>query len=565
MAQFTTPTEALLKQAAKARKKQAPGLKHTQALDQVAQEYGFHDYAAYLEHQDVELQRLRKASCASLQPASLGQFRAQMAKRGLDFSLFIPTKTGLKKSILDATAPVRLHFDNVGFHDYAKQGKGPADRIRKQAFFVTGGATTPTTVSLYRPETKKGDPRMWFSGLGQFAQPNDVIAIVFHDGAPYLINLSGLPASCSARPRVDHGGTSAQAVGLVKDEPALQRLGQVMELPGLSGQLVAAEGPSTVPYGRAPTPLARWSQGQLWGAAELVAGDTSGTGSKPAAAAAARQGLAGAPAMGSVLPAPDLAPVVSFLDRAAAKQDEVAHRLLGELRTIAAKGPLRAPTAGDTAVGMAVEHALKIDPNCHRGPDYGNQIEIKSARNREASRQNRQTLFAQVPDWGRADTTLKSSAAILERFGYQRGDDFKLYCTVSAQGPNSQGLSFAVSDDGELLQEVHEEHGVVAIWPARLLVKRLLQKHSETFWIKADSVIDGDGVESFMLKSAVHTKKPLASQLLQLIREGHVTMDHLIKRKPTGEVSEKGPLFKINPEGFKYLFPEPKEYSLTMH
>jgi hypothetical protein len=119
-----------------------------------------------------------------------------------------------------------------------------------------------------------------------------------------------------------------------------------------------------------------------------------------------------------------------------------------------------------------------------------------------------------------------------------------------------------VSDDDEMLYEIHETEGVVAVWPAQLLMNRLLQKHSETFWIKAESNRDANGGEMFNLKSVIHTKKPLESQLMQLIREGHVTMDHLIKRSADGQVKEKGPLFKISSEGFKYLFPNPVEYSL---
>jgi hypothetical protein len=485
-----------------------------------------------------------------------------MAKRGLDFALFIPTRTGLKKSIIDATAPVRLLFETKCFHDYGRQGKGAAERVRKQAFFVSGTTTTATTVSLYRPMTKKGDPRMWFKGLAQFAQKNDVIAIVFHGDAPHLINLSALPTNGSPQIPTDNGRASAEVVGLATEKLEALQPRAATALPLLPQELVVAEGLAS--YGQTAAPLARWSQSQLWGSDDPVGG-ASNTGT-PADNSATVRHRRVAPQLSSdsAWHTPDLTLVVSFLDRAAAKQDEVAQQLLGELRMIAARGPLRAPKAGDTAVGMAVERALNIDANCDRGPDYRKQIEIKSARSRDANRQTRQTLFAQVADWGRADTAFKSSAAILERFGYLRGDDFKLYCTISARAANSQGLAFSVSEDGELLQEVHVTEGVVAVWPASLLVKRLLQKHSETFWIKADSIIDHNGAESFVLKSAVHTKRPLANQLIELIREGHVTMDHLIKRKASGEVSEKGPLFKISPEGFKYLFPEPKEYSLTI-
>jgi hypothetical protein len=559
MAESNIPAVAQIKQRAKTLKKQNPRLKHLDALNQAAREFQYESYADYVKQQAMELQNLRSGGLASLEPSSLAEFRTQMAARGLDFSLVIPTKTGLKKSILDATAPVRLHFQSEGFHDYTRQGKGPVNRIRKEAFFVRAGLTQPTTVSLYRPETKKGDPRMWFSGLGQFARPNDVVAIVFYNGAPHLINLSALPtrppresvSTALSRGGVNEGTNPQDLVGrwslhsrtstnklIAQDSANLRRLALIQTLRD------------------EPTQQKLFDEGDYQSSAPAF----SGVAHLSQAESEQRDYLINAAQR--IMAVPDLAPLAGFLNKVAAKQDEVAQRLLAELRRVAARGPLKAPKVGDTAVGMAVESALQIDPNCRRGPDYGGQIEIKAARTRTASRQNRQTLFAQVADWGHSATRLKSSAAILERFGYQRGDEFKLYCTVSTV-PNSQGLSFRVSDDDEVVQEVHEDYGVVAVWPASLLVNRLIQKHSETFWIKADAIVDSNGEESFLLKSVIHTKRPLASQLLQLIREGLVTMDHLIKRKPSGEVSEKGPLFKINPAGFSYLFPEPKEYPLA--
>ena len=50
---------------------------------------------------------------------------------------------------------------------------------------------------------------------------------------------------------------------------------------------------------------------------------------------------------------------------------------------------------------------------------------------------------------------------------------------------------------------------------------------------------------------------------MQLLDEGIITMDHLIKRKnKTGAAAEKGPLFKINPKNLMLLFPESKIYNL---
>jgi len=89
----------------------------------------------------------------------------------------------------------------------------------------------------------------------------------------------------------------------------------------------------------------------------------------------------------------------------------------------------------------------------------------------------------------------------------------------------------------------------------------LLEKHNETFWIAADSIIK-DGVEHFQFKKVEHTKKPIVPQFDILLEQGIITLDHLIKRQPNGKTSEKDPLFKIKPNALDLLFPPSKIYNL---
>jgi hypothetical protein len=45
---------------------------------------------------------------------------------------------------------------------------------------------------LYRPNTKKGDPRVWFKGLGTYANANDILAIIAFRRELYVLNLTSL-------------------------------------------------------------------------------------------------------------------------------------------------------------------------------------------------------------------------------------------------------------------------------------------------------------------------------------------------------------------------------------
>ncbi len=371
------------------------------------------------------------------------------ANQGIEYAIFEPTETGLRKSILDATQPVRSYFSSENFHLFDKQNQGIDNKVIKKAHFVTEFNTTHTKVSLYRPETKNGDPRMWFSSLNTFSKPLDKIAIVIFNNELYLFN---------------------------------------------------------------------FSQSDL----ELSKSDSD---------------------------------ITLFINEYTRKTSCIAEELLEKLKIIARK-PIKSSIKGDTAIGMAIEEALGIAANSSKNPDY-NGIEIKSAR----SKKSRENLFAQVADW--KISPCKSSAEILEKYGYIRDSEFKLYCTISTEKPNSQGLHFFYDESTDYLIERDREKNDVAIWQGYLLRNRLAEKHAETFWINAKS-FHHDGQEYFNLISVTHTRRPLLTQLIPLIKQGFITMDHLIKRstgaKPS--VQEKGPLFKITEKSLHLLFPEPQQYSL---
>lgn len=424
-----TRSEKRIKQDAQLIKKNT-GCTHSEALDIAVKKIGFSSFQTFKSS-------LKKSN----QNIPEGQLRSELAKRSIDYATFLPTKTGLEKSILDATAPMRSHFKSAQFHDYDSQKQEPSHKVKADAFFVRHNETVKTIVSLYRPKTKNGDPRMWFKGLKDFASPGDLIAIVFYQKNPYLLNLSNIH---------------------------------------------------------------------------------------------------------------DLSFFQDFLDSITEK-NTVVEELLNKLKVLA-KEPISFPAKGDTSIGMALESALGIPPNSNKKPDYKG-IELKSSRKRSMTRKN---LFAQVPLW--EISTLSSSKEILDRYGYQRDQEFKLYCTISSLKPNPQGLQLSLDSNGDL-HEVHTKDGSIVIWPEKLLQQRLLEKHAETFWIEADSEIKGDK-ELFYLKTVIHTKSPLKSQLTTLINEGVITVDHLIKRTATGGAKEKGPIFKIKPSCLNLLFPSPIKYNL---
>ncbi|NVN94572.1 MAG: MvaI/BcnI restriction endonuclease family protein [Bacteroidetes bacterium] len=377
-----------------------------------------------------------------------------LTKNQVSLALIEPTETGLKKSIMDATGPVRSFLKENQIHDYELQIQGPEHKVIINAKIYSDFSVMSSNASLYRPITKKGDPRIWFSGLTKFASPNEIISIVFYENEFHIFNLSRLNIENLLDTNIHN------------------------------------------PF------------------KELIADISS-------------------------------------------KANQVAFELLAMLRKVASLGPIPSMLAADTSVGRTLETVLGININSSKKPDYKG-IELKSFR---SSRTNRKNLFAQVPDWNLSK--FKSSAEILDAFGYKRNQDFKLYCTVSAITRNSQGLNLRLNSDIKQIIENSDkpEIGDFVVWTLDNLHNRLQEKHRETFWVEAESTIIGSR-EHFQYTFVEHTKKPISSQFDLLVDQGIITLDHLIKRNSVGKVVEKGPLFKIKPKGLDLLFPPSEKYNL---
>ena len=107
---------------------------------------------------------------------------------GVATGLLVPTATGCKKSIMDATLSFRDFLRESGIHEYSTQKQGVKEYV--SANFVLPDNCIKSKASLYRPVTKKGDPRIWFSRLTRYCRPTDLLAVVAHGGELYVFNMS---------------------------------------------------------------------------------------------------------------------------------------------------------------------------------------------------------------------------------------------------------------------------------------------------------------------------------------------------------------------------------------
>jgi hypothetical protein len=97
---------------------------------------------------------------------------------------FKVTKTILEKSIQDCNAAMRDLLKDSGVVDYDSMSAG--DRVELKGFFSDG---TETKISAYRAN-KRGDKRIWFSGLKNYASAGDVMALVVDNGKLVIKNIT---------------------------------------------------------------------------------------------------------------------------------------------------------------------------------------------------------------------------------------------------------------------------------------------------------------------------------------------------------------------------------------
>lgn len=398
----------------------------------------------------------------SMSDTNIEQFFSIFANTGVPVAFLVPTPNGYAKSIMDATSPIRELFKNTNLHDYELQGQGPEHKVLIESFFVNPDRLHETVASLYRPMTKKGDPRIWFKNLKGYCNPCNLLALITIENRIYVMNLSN---------------------------------------PLISSSL--------------------WNKGYVY----------------------------------------------DILLEAVHKDRLVADELLHKIQAIHDQGFLPSVTYGDPGVGDTLEHALGIERNNSRAPDYKG-IELKTTRltrNGQARQTTRSTLFTKVPDEG------MSYREIVDHYGkvqIPRGDTvarLQLYETFRVSRPNAYDLILEVDPKSDELRMIHQENmhrKYVSAWHLNTLKQALLLKHHETFWVKAVSENRG-GQEWFRYDKILHTKNPNTSLLAPLFEADKITVDLAAHYEPNGKWRDHGILFKMMPKDLHLLLGNLVEYDLT--
>lgn len=136
----------------------------------------------------------RSLKSSDIDPLPISQYLANKKKA---FCLFVPTKTGIRKSIFDALDPLKTLLKVNDIFDFENQKPGVKDRLSAW-FLKADGNYTETKISLYRPNTKSGIfTRFWIYGLKNYAsgaegnrKPGNLLAIIIEAKNIQIVNTS---------------------------------------------------------------------------------------------------------------------------------------------------------------------------------------------------------------------------------------------------------------------------------------------------------------------------------------------------------------------------------------
>ena len=424
------------------------------------------------------------------------------ATYNIEATYVVPTATGLSKSILDAHASLRNYFKSKNIHDFSSQKQGEENKVILNATLVSLHDMISTKVSIYRPNTKSGDPRLWISKLHTIAQPNNLIAIFLLNGSIYVLNFSDKQILLSAHEKRSPLNSLIQR--------------QISSQEQLSARLM-----------------------EKIGAQSLLGSETHRfeEGEQP--------------------------PEAVIFDSDSESLVNHAENLIEKLKTISLLGYVESKRSGDTGVGMTLETLLGIKANSSRTPDF-NGIEIKASR--KGSVPNRVNLFSQVPNWKlstcKSGKDILEKCGYIE----PTKNRLQLYCTNSispnAQGlflkiDDKNNLVESKRSTPSAVESI-------VVWDLDNLVKQLRAKHKSTFWVKAMSRKDENGKEHFHYVEVEMTESPFAANFSTLIEIGAITMDYTLSMKDTRKARDHGYLFKILPQNLDLLFPKSRVLSLTL-
>lgn len=223
-----------------------------------------------------------------------------------------------------------------------------------------------------------------------------------------------------------------------------------------------------------------------------------------------------------------------------ASKSKALNEFLKRFDRIADRGFVKTRRAGSTGVGYTLESLLKIEENNSPQGDF-HGMEIKAYRDSESKFDDHEkmNLFLKEPVW----LDGMKSADRIKAYGYVDENGRRAWYQAVTSNVNSSGLRLQVDRTDRVVRFLRNDTAI-GQWSYAVLEKRLLEKHSETVFVAADSRGTGKA-EEFHYQTVTYCAAPSVTRLLKLIEEGDVILELRMHIKPTGGARNHGSAFRV--------------------
>lgn len=417
---------------------------------------------------------------------------------GYKYSLFVPTKVGIKKSILDASEPLKNILRTSQLHNYDTQAVGEIKRLPIE-LLQPSGELSPTSISLYRPKTKSGVfTRFWINGLKDYAvgsagklNPGNLLALAIDARGLLVVNTSNDLAWWWLRHFIEK---NIMRPSIPNNTPLIKPIN-----PNTENNIPKAPKKERLPIPEEP-----------------------------------------------IVPS----------------SQNYEKILIQKLRLIAKKGYIKSITSGPTGVGATLEKQLEIPINSSKEPDFhGIEIKSKRTQ-KSKKPSGLQTLFSKTPDWKNSPYSAKDLLNDFGYMKSDVLQLYLTISAAKATNHHGFFLKVDESSDRLFcIHRTDNKEKELLEWSISSLITALEKKHKKTMWVSADTNVI-EGIEHFHYYKATITEMGSFDHLTDLLRAGIITLDLTLKRKPSGTTRDHGYLFRVKSANLYSAIPEPREINL---
>lgn len=222
-------------------------------------------------------------------------------------------------------------------------------------------------------------------------------------------------------------------------------------------------------------------------------------------------------------------------------RDKSLDELLGHFDRINDMGWVDSLRSGDTGIGYTFETLAGIKENNDKRADFKG-IEIKCKLHRAGIASGKINLFQQSPTWSNKLHAIDR----LKQIGLRRPNGLYACYSQVTTTPNNLGLRIDVDPPPGNLN-LRKQATDIGLWTRDTLAKRLAEKHSRAFFVKAETRKIPGNVQ-YHYVDVVYCARPNIDRFVDMVCERKLVFEFTMHETASGGVRNHGYPWRLNDE-----------------